>query len=295
MHPAACRKMRFSHMSAEFNVPREFSNGVYNDCMKELLRALRKHYSAHRLNLPWRKTRDPYKILVSEVMLQQTQVERVIPYYEAFVEKFPTARELAAAPLRQVLSTWQGLGYNRRAKFLREAAKLVSKSGFPRAVGEIEKLPAVGYYTARAIAVFAWNYPELFVETNIRTVFLYHCFPNRRKVADKEILVLVAEAMVLSKMEPRDFYAVLMDYGASLKKEGIKLNSKSRHYAPQSKFEGSARQLRGAILRELLKHHATLSVLAHKIPRNQQELAHELARLTAEGLVALRGRYFSIS
>ena len=86
-----------------------------------------------------------------------------------------------------------------------------------------------------------------------------------------------------------------MNYGVSRKKEGIKLNSKSRHYAPQSKFEGSARQLRGAILRELLKHHATLSVLAHKIPRNQQELAHELARLTAEGLVALRGRYFSIS
>src|SRR3989338_5750367 len=208
MHPAACRKMRFSHMSAEFNVPREFSNGVYNDCMKELLRALRKHYSAHRLNLPWRKTRDPYKILVSEVMLQQTQVERVIPYYEAFVEKFPTARVLAAAPLSQVLSAWQGLGYNRRAKFLREAAKLIAKSGFPRAVGEIEKLPAVGYYTARAIAVFAWNYPEVFVETNIRTVFIHsNILQNVRMISDAEILPLVEKALRESKMQPRDFYA----------------------------------------------------------------------------------------
>lgn len=267
---------------------------LYNDCMKELLRALKKHYGAHRRDLPWRKTRDPYNILVSEVMLQQTQVERVVPYYERFVEQFPSARALAATPLQKVLSAWQGLGYNRRAKFLHEAAKLITKSGFPRAVGEIEKLPSVGYYTARAIAVFAWNYPEVFVETNIRTVFLYHLFPNRRKVADKEILALVAEALVRSYMEPRDFYAALMDYGAFLKKEGIKLNAKSKHYSPQSKFEGSTRQLRGAILRELLRHHATLSVLAHKIPRNQQELAHELTRLTAEGLVALRGRYFSI-
>lgn len=262
--------------------------------VSKLLDELRRHYhEGARAHLPWRATRDPYKILVSEVMLQQTQVERVIPYYKRFLRTFPSAKVLARVSLYNVLHIWQGLGYNRRAKFLHQAAKEIAKKGFPRSVEEIEKLPGVGHYTARAVAAFAYNEPVVFVETNIRTVFFYH-LPSRQKRTDKQLLPLVEFTLKESGMEPRDFYAALMDYGSHLKKEGVQLNSKSAHYAKQSKFEGSTRQLRGAILRELLHHGATLSMLVHKIPRNQQEVAHELARLAAEGLVTLHGRYFAI-
>ncbi len=254
----------------------------------------RRHYHEEaRDHLPWRSTRDPYKILVSEVMLQQTQVERVIPYYKTFIRTFPSAKVLARVSLHNVLHVWQGLGYNRRAKFLRQAAKAIAKGGFPKEVEEIEKLPGVGHYTARAVAAFAYNEPVAFVETNIRTVFFHH-LKTRRKLTDEHLLPLVERALEESQMEPRQFYAALMDYGAHLKRQGIRLNQKSAHYKKQDTFEGSARQLRGAILRELLHHAATLSMLVHKLPRNQQEVAHELARLAAEGMVTLQGRYFAI-
>jgi A/G-specific adenine glycosylase len=262
--------------------------------LKTLLWEARRHYHEEaRTHLPWRATRDPYKILVSEVMLQQTQVERVIPYYKKFIRTFPSAKVLARVSLYNVLHVWQGLGYNRRAKFLQQAAKAVAKKGFPKTVEEMERLPGVGHYTARAVAAFAYNQPTVFVETNIRTVFFYH-LPRGRKKTDKQLLVLVERALKESGMEPREFYAAMMDYGSHLKRQGIKLNNKSAHYVPQSKFEGSTRQLRGAILRELLHHTATLSTLVHRIPRNQQEVAHELARLAAEGIVTLHGRYFAI-
>ena len=229
-------------------------------------------------------------------MLQQTQVERVVPFYKKFIRKFPTARALSKAKFSEVLAAWQGLGYNRRAKYLHQASKIVAKRGFPKQAEDIEKLPGVGHYTARAVAAFAWNRPEVFIETNIRTVFLYHSnvLQNVRTISDAEILPLVEKALKESRMQPRDFYTALMDYGAHLKREGIRLNSKSAHYTRQSKFKGSARELRGAILRELLKHKATLTVLAHKIPRNRDELTRELSRLASEGLVKLRGRYFTI-
>lgn len=227
-------------------------------------------------------------------MLQQTQVKRVIPFYKKFIRKFPTARALARAKFPEVLAAWQGLGYNRRAKFLHEAANIIAKKGFPQETKEIEKLPGVGQYTARAIAAFAFNRPEIFVETNIRTVFIHFCFPKRKKVSDREILPLVAQTLIRSKMQPRDFYAALMDYGVHLKQRGVQLNSKSTQYVKQSRFRGSARQLRGALVRELLKHGTTLATLVRHIPRSKEEIARELSRLAAEGLVKLHGRYFSI-
>ena len=186
-------------------------------------------------------------------MLQQTQVERVVPFYTAFIKKFPTVRALARAPLAEVLRVWQGLGYNRRAKYLHEAAKIVARGG---SAGQ--KLPGVGAYTAAAVAAFAHDQPTVFIETNIRTVFLYFCFARQRgKVADNKILPLVAEALRQSRMSPREFYWMLMDYGAYLKRQGIKLNARSAHYAKQSKFEGSARQARAARLRRLLARGAS--------------------------------------
>ena len=247
--------------------------------------------------MPWRKTKDPYKVLVSEMMLQQTQVERVIPFYLKFIKRFPTPQALAQAPLTDVLSYWQGLGYNRRAKYLQGAAKMLTRdlnSVFPKNVEELETLPGVGPYTARAISAFAYNQPEVFIETNIRTVFMYFCFPNKKKVSDTEIFPLVAMALKKSNMSPRDFYAALMDYGAYLKKKGIRLNSRSRHYLKQSKFEGSARQLRGAIVRELLQSSKTLTQLSQTISREKVDVEHELMKLQNEALVTFNNGRFLI-
>lgn len=239
-----------------------------------MLRELKSFYKKNkRAHLPWRKTRDPYKILVSELMLQQTQVARVIPKYDAFLKKFPTWQKLANAFLSDVLKEWQGLGYNRRAKYLHEAAKIVSSKEVLRS-GEIyrtpsrkasasqfttkflESLPGIGPYTARAISVFAYNRPEVFIETNIRTVFMHHFYKGESfvnvKVDDKDLLPLIERELKKSNMEPRDFYAALMDYGSHLKKSGIRINNKSKHYTKQSRFEGSRRQKQAAKLRKLL-------------------------------------------
>ena len=258
------------------------------------IREISEYYKHHKRDLPWRKTRDAYKILVSEMMLQQTQVGRVIPFYARFTKRFPNAHALAKAPLREVLRHWQGLGYNRRAKFLHEAAKVISRDGFPKTTEEIENLPGVGQYTAGAIAVFAYNSKEVFIETNIRTVFTHFYFPKKEKVSDADIFPLVEKALTQSNMQPRDFYAALMDYGSHLKRRGIRLNAKSKHYVKQKKFEGSARQLRGALLRELLKGPATAEALAKKFSRTKKETAQSLARLVSEGLVRKRSGRFSI-
>lgn len=258
-----------------------------------LLKELKAYYTKHgRGYLPWRKTKDPYKILVSELMLQQTQVERVIPKYTAFIQTFPTAKKLAGAKLSEVLKLWQGLGYNRRAKFLHEASKIIVTQGFPKTVAEMEKLPGVGPYTARAIFAFAHNSSEVFVETNIRTVFFHHLASRTvldGSISDKELLPIVREALERSNMTPRDFYAALMDYGSFLKRSGVKLNSKSKHYAKQSKFEGSTRQLRGAIVRALLIKPQTLLQITKNLSRNRGEVERVLAHLERERIITRVG------
>jgi A/G-specific adenine glycosylase len=235
-----------------------------------LLRELKKFYAAHgRRHLPWRATRDPYKILVSEVMLQQTQVDRAIPFYTEFTRRFPTAKKLAAATLPSVLKTWQGLGYNRRAKHLHEAAKILSEAktfrGGARHISPerdvFAKLPGVGPYTRGAVLAFAYNQPEIFVETNIRTVLFHSHILKKVRMSDKELLPIVEELLKKSKMEPREFYAAMMDYGAYLKKQGIKLNYRSAHYQKQSRFEGSRRQARAAKLRQALRRGASAKEL----------------------------------
>ena len=231
-------------------------------------------------------------------MLQQTQVARVIPKYRAFVRRFPTVKKLAQAPLSEVFFVWQGLGYNRRAKLLRDGAREVAErfhGAFPRIAEQIEELPGVGPYTARAIAAFAFNTPDVFIETNIRTVFLHHCFPNRRKVPDAKILPLIAESLIRANMPPRDFYAALMDYGSYLKKTGVRLNAKSKHYARQTKFKGSRRELRGKILKLLLESRKSASALAKGSGRASLEVREELARLRKEKLVISQSGMFFLA
>lgn len=254
-----------------------------------------RHYRAHgRHDLPWRKTGDPYRILVSEVMLQQTQVERVKPYYEHWIRKFPDAAALAKAPLGEVLKAWQGLGYNRRAKMLHEAAKEIAKrQSFPKTAAELEKLPGVGPYTARAVMAFAHNADTVFIETNIRTAVTHHFFPRKKVVHDKEVLALLEKAHPNGKS--RKWYAALMDYGAHLKRRGVRLNGKAKGYTKQKAFSGSDRQARGAILKELAKGNADAARLTGLLGDDRKEqVALQLGRLEREGMLIRRGAIYAL-
>jgi len=211
--------------------------------------AFYRHSGRH--NLPWRKTKNPYKILISEVMLQQTQVARVLEKYPEFLEKFSTVEALAVAPLSDVLRVWQGMGYNRRALALkRMAEKIVNeyKGKIPRERLSLESLPGVGHYTAGAVRAFAFNEPEIFIETNIRRIFIHHFFGNKEGISDQEILPLVEATLYMKN--PSEWYWALMDYGSHLPKiTKTNSNIQSKHYTKQRIFKGSLRELRGKIVR----------------------------------------------
>jgi len=235
----------------------------------------------------WRKTRNPYRILVSEFMLQQTQTERVARYYEVFLKRFPNFRALADATLRDVLDVWQGLGYNRRARFLLDTARVVvleHRGELPSDIETLRALPGVGPATAAAIAAFAYNQPVILLETNIRRVFIDFFFARRKIVRDREILPLVEAT--LDRSNPRRWYYALMDYGVLLKKSGPNANRRSAHYQKQPPFNGSNRQLRGAILKILLANgKMTREALAKELRARAGELDAPLAQLVGEGLV----------
>jgi A/G-specific adenine glycosylase len=225
--------------------------------LQKLLLAMQEYYAGHgRHDLPWRHPEpdgsfDAYKIMVSEIMLQQTQVPRVIPKYLAFLQEFPTLDALAAADLAVVLRAWQGLGYNRRAKFLWQAAGQAAQAGgMPQTLEGLVALPGVGHNTAGAIMAYAYNQPVVFIETNIRTVYIHHCFHDTTDpVNDKLLLPLIEQS--LDRDDPRSFYWALMDYGSHLKQTVGNASVRSKHYAKQSAFHGSRRQLRGKVLRLL--------------------------------------------
>ncbi|MGP1459059.1 MAG: A/G-specific adenine glycosylase [Treponema sp.] len=251
-------------------------------------------YRGNGRRFPWRETNDPYAVLVSEFMLQQTQTERVAGKYAEWLDAFPSVQELAAAPFAKVLEQWVGLGYNRRARFLHEAAKTIVRehSGLvPSDPLVLETLSGIGAYTAAAVAAFAYNKPTVFIETNIRAVFIHCFFADRTGVSDKEIFPLVEAA--LDKRNPRLWYYALMDYGAALKKRISNPNRQSRHYAKQSKFEGSVRQARGALLRALTAKNAqTYGELASSDGFDSNLFDKALTALIREGFVAERdGKY----
>jgi A/G-specific DNA glycosylase len=216
-------------------------------------RTVLTYYQAHGRDLPWRHTRDPYRILVSETMLQQTQVPRVLVKYEEFLAAFPDIGALAAAPLEAVLRAWQGLGYHRRALSLQKTAAIVATEHdgeLPRSVPDLVRLPGVGPATAGAVAAFAYGAAHPFIETNIRAVYLHCFFPDRSDVTDREILPLVEAT--LDHIDPRSWYYALMDYGVMLKRAFPNPSRRSRHHTRQSLFLGSRRQLRAQVLRVLL-------------------------------------------
>jgi A/G-specific adenine glycosylase len=250
-----------------------------------------------RTTLPWRTDYNPYHILVSEIMLQQTQVDRVIGKFTAFIERFPAVVDLADAPLDEVLNQWQGLGYNRRAKALREAAiKIVEQfeCTLPDNPESLRTLPGIGPATASSIAAFAFNKPTLFLETNIRTVYIHHFFNDQKSVDDGAILP-VADAM-LDRRNPRKWYSALMDYGSMLKKEVGNLTRNSVTYKKQSPFIGSRRQVRGAVLRFLLeKGPAGAVAVVNGIQKDKVVVDTVLHQLLSEGLLTKEGRRFRVA
>lgn len=251
------------------------------------------YYRTHgRHTLPWRKTRDPYKILVSEMMLQQTQVPRVLPKYRAFLRRFPSIRALAEASRADVLREWQGLGYNRRAKLLHECAQSVAGK-LPRTYRELIALPGIGPYTAAAVMAFAYNEPVTLIETNVRTVYLHHFFASRTNVSDAELLPHIERT--LDQENPREWYAALMDYGSFLKRSIGNQNVRSRHHAVQTKFKGSDREIRGAIIRALSESPMTIADLRRKLAHHDHKrIAAQLAALAAEGMIRREGRRYAL-
>lgn len=211
-------------------------------------------YHQNKRDFAWRNIDNPYYIVISEIMLQQTQTHRVITKYEKFITAFPTIESLAAASLRDVLQVWQGLGYYRRARFLHQLAqKVVAEHGgiLPRDPRILQTFPGIGPNTAGSICAFAFNQPTIFIETNIRTVFIDSFFREKETVSDKEILSLVAETV--DQENPREWYYALMDYGVFLKSRKANPSRKSAHYTKQSKFEGSDRQIRAKILKFIVE------------------------------------------
>jgi A/G-specific adenine glycosylase len=254
------------------------------------------YYKKEGRTLPWRKSLNPYRVVVSEIMLQQTQVERVIEKYREFLSVFPDFAELAEAPLSRLLAVWSGMGYNRRALALRALAQKVvqeHRGRLPRDREELLALPGIGKYTAGAVMAFAFNKAVVFMDTNIRRVFIHEFFQDKENVHDDEIIPLVEQT--LDAGNPRKWYNALMDYGAMLKQKHANPNRRSAHYTRQSPFENSNRQVRGRILKTLV---ATSPLSAAEIMKkagaDRERVMENLADLESEGFIRKQGRNYLI-
>ncbi len=262
----------------------------------EFQHAIYEHYHRHERKMRWRETTNPYEILVSEIMLQQTQSDRVAPKYSEFLASFPTVQRLARASLQEVLQRWQGLGYNRRGKYLHDAAREIMDrfdGAVPESTRELRTLPGVGPYTAGAIRAFAFNAAAVFVETNIRRVFIHLFFPDRDSVTDREILPLVGAT--LDCEDPRNWYYALMDYGSNLAALLGNANRRSAHYQRQGPFAGSVREVRGMIIR-LLTANGPMerSELERGIAPQDSRFPTALEGLVRDGLIALEDNLVSL-
>jgi A/G-specific adenine glycosylase len=254
------------------------------------------HYRSQGRELPWRETFDPYAILVSEIMLQQTQVDRVREKYRLFLAEFPDFDALARAELSRVLTVWQGLGYSRRAKSLKLCAQEVVErycGVLPRDIAALQTLPGIGPYTARAVAAFAFGEPTAFIETNIRSVFIHHFFPDAQAVQDREIMPLIERTLDWER--PRDWYYALMDYGAMLKKTRPNPSRMSAHHARQSPFRGSNREQRSLILKSILAAPGiSAGQIVSALGGEADSIKGNLRQLEREGFIRQEGGNFSI-
>ena len=242
--------------------------------------ALLTWYRRERRDLPWRRTRDPYAILVSEVMLQQTQVARVVPRYEAWLERWPTAEALAAAPLADVLREWVGLGYNRRAVRLWEAARVVARDGWPES---LQDLPGVGPYTAAAVGSFALGRQEVAVDTNVKRLFARlgrTLVPPPGRAAEFNQATMELGATVCTARAPRcDVCPLALRCGG----QGEEARGRS-----QGRFEGSNRWVRGRVVAALAAGEGLPTDIA------AERLEHALQGLLRDGLIRRTGEAYAL-
>lgn len=254
------------------------------------------HYAAHGRQMPWRDTPTPYNVVISEVMLQQTQVDRVRQKYVEWIARWDDFELLSQASTAEVVTAWQGLGYNRRALWIKELADRVSSEysgALPASQSELTQFRGIGQNTAGAILAYAFNQPVVFIETNIRRVFIHEFFPDEEGVSDADILPLVERAVDVE--HPREWYWALMDYGAMLSREVVNPNRRSRHYTKQSTFEGSYRQLRGAIVAALAAQPSLdIHILEGLLGRSRSELERAIEGLAADGFLSREGKRITI-
>jgi A/G-specific adenine glycosylase len=263
---------------------------------KKFVKTVWDYYAKWKRDFPWRNTTNPYHILVSEVMLQQTQTFRVVPKYEAFLKAFPTPAHLAKASLGEVLALWHGLGYNRRARYLKLSAEALiarGKKNFPNTYDELVSLPGIGPYTAAAILAFAFNIPYPLIETNIRSVYIHHYFPRSQKVPDEKLKPIIART--LDAKSPREWYAALMDYGAMLKSLHGNPSRKSAHHAQQSTFKGSTRALRGAAVKALLAGPLSNVELHKTLAAEKEKVEAILSSLQRDGIITHQNARWQIA
>ncbi len=268
--------------------------------MKEdttFIKTVWEYYDLHGRDLPWRHAQpdrsfNVYHILVSEMMLQQTQVSRVVPKYQAFLQLFPQVKDLAMASLSEVLQAWQGLGYNRRAQYLHQAAQALSQIDQPWDITQLVSQKGIGPNTAAAVCVYSYNQPLVFIETNIRSVYLHHYFKQEHTVADQQLMPVIERT--LDTKNAREWYWALMDYGGYLKTTVKNPNTRSKHYTRQSTFEGSRRQLRGAVLRALIKADKPVEYRVLEILLADERLPEVLTALQAEKLIIQRQQTYQI-
>lgn len=254
------------------------------------------HYKMNgRHDLPWRKTKDVYAVMVSEIMLQQTQVNRVLQKYTEWMKRFPTLEVLASASLQEVLLMWKGLGYPRRAKYLYQIAQMAARGEVSLTQNitpeYLDALPGIGPYTARAIYTFTQNKKEVLIETNIRTIFTHHFFSKKESVTDEELLLYIEKSLPESNY--REWYWALMDYGSFLKQNGIRINTKSTHYRKQTPFKGSIREVRSAVLHLVATSKKwVLHAEFLDLPFSHTQIENALASLVSDGLIQCKqGRY----
>jgi len=263
------------------------NEGLTSDVIKLFQNIIYDYYERNRREFPFRKNLNPYRVLVSEIMLQQTQTNRVSEKYIEFINKFPDFQVLSESTLDDVLKIWQGLGYNRRAIALKKISEIVMKEykgELPDSVEILKSFPQIGHNTASSIVTFAFNQPSIFIETNIRRIYIYFFFPGKDGIKDTQILPFVEQTMDIGN--PREWYYALMDYGVMLKKTHPELNKRSAHYKKQKSFKGSNRQIRGKILKFLIEENGLLkSEICSKLKLEANKLDKILNQLMKEGFI----------
>ena len=270
--------------------------GITSYTVRRFRELVRAYYRENGRKLPWRETMDPYAILVSEIMLQQTQVDRVIGKYKEFMSVFPDISDLASASVEDVLRVWQGMGYNRRALSLHALATIIIEKHqglIPNRMEDLVQLPGIGNATASDILVFAFNKPAIVVETNIRALFIYLFFNESEIVSDLKIHHLVEKTM--DRKCPRDWYNGLMDIGSCVKRLYGNPARRSSHYTKQSSFEGSNRQMRSRVLRIILEYGSlSMEEITSKIPYSSEDVQPNLDNMVREGFLCYSEKRYRI-